>query len=68
MQQNSIKRGKTMAIDLTNKPLTRTEKAAIEQGKKLLKKARQDRRKKQQNKNLDEVTEWAYFESVFLGA
>ena len=48
-----------MAIDLTNKPLTRTEKRAIEQGKKLLKQARQDRRKKQQNKNLDEVTEWA---------
>ena len=57
-----------MAIALTNKPLTRTEKRAIEQGPKLLKKARQDRRKKQQNKNLDEVTEWAYFESVFLGA
>ena len=57
-----------MAIDLTNKPLTRTEKAALQQGKRLLKKARQDRRKKQQNKNLDEVTEWAYFKSVFLGA
>ena len=57
-----------MAIDLTNKPLTRTEKAALEQAPKLLKKARQDRRKKQQNKNLDEVTEWADFESVFLGA
>ena len=57
-----------MAIDLTNKPLTRTEKAALEQAPKLLKKARQDRRKKQQNKKLDEVTEWAYFESVFLGA
>ena len=57
-----------MAIDLTNKPLTRTAKRALQQGKKLLKKARQDRRKKQQNKKLDEVTEWAYFESVFLGA
>ena len=57
-----------MAIDLTNKPLTRTEKKALEQAPKRLKQARQDRRKKQQNKNLDEVTEWAYFESVFLGA
>ena len=57
-----------MAIDLTNKPLTRTEKAALEQGKKLLKKARQERKAKQQRINLDEVTEWAYFRSVFLGA
>ena len=57
-----------MAIDLTNKPLTRTEKRAIEQGPKLLKKARQDRRKTQQIINLDEVNEWSYFESVFLGA
>jgi len=57
-----------MAIDLTNKPLTQTEKRAIEQGKKLLKKARQERKAKQQRINLDEVTEWAYFESVFLSA
>ena len=54
-----------MAIDLTNKPLTRTEKRALEQGPKLLNKARQDRRKKQQNKNLDAETEWAYFERGF---
>jgi len=57
-----------MAIDLTNKPLTRTEKAALEQAPKLLKKARQERKAKQQRINLAEVTEWAYFESVFLGA
>ena len=57
-----------MAIDLTNKPLTQTEKRALEQAPKLLKKARQERKAKQQRINLDEVTEWAYFESVFLGA
>jgi len=57
-----------MAIDLTNKPLTRTEKAALEQAPKLLKKARQERKAKQQRINLAEVTEWAYFRSVFLSA